>query len=327
MRLVSIFVFVIFFLSCSKNKCRESITPVEVDIKIDRIEPLLFDSKSGLEVQEVMKKYPEFTLYLLRKDQYPNDSILANRIFQLTQHPSIDTVFMEATQAFSDLSSTIRDLEEGYGRLKSLYPEVKIPTLQTIVTGLAEHGDLFISDSVVIVGIDYFIGQDATYKPTQIPAYIARRYTKQHLPALILQFASGSLVAPGIGETLLIDMINYGKGYYLLSKLLPCTPEYILMGYSEEEWSDVIKNEDIIWANFIQNKWFYETNRITKQKFLGERPKVFEIGQKCPGRIGAWLGWQIVKQYAESNDVTIQKIVAETDHNKIFALSNYKPKS
>ena len=100
-----------------------------------------------------------------------------------------------------------------------------------------------------------------------------------------------------------------------------------MIGYTDEEWGDVFENEDIIWANFIQNEWLYETNHIIKQKFLGERPNVYEIGEKCPGRVGAWLGWRIVNAYMKNANVSVQQLMAEQDHHKIFAQSNYKPKS
>jgi len=120
-------------------------------------------------------------------------------------------------------------------------------------------------------------------------------------------------------------MIDHGKSYYLLSKLLPCTSENILIGYTEEEWKESFENDAIIWANFVENKLLYETNHQMKQKFLGERPNVYEIGEKCPGRIGRWLGWQIVKSYVDQTGVSVQGLMNETDANKLFSASKYKP--
>ena len=64
-----------------------------------------------------------------------------------------------------------------------------------------------------------------------------------------------------------------------------------------------------------------------KQKFLGERPNVYEIGDKCPGRIGRWLGWQIVEAYAEETGASVQAIMSEKDASKILRMSKYKPSS
>ena len=318
-------IVIVFFASCGQEACRESIDAVPVVLKVERLEDELFNSRSVADVEKFLQDHHEFATYFLRIDQYPADSVLAGKIFRLMQNPSLDTLFRESLGAFRDFEEFISELKDGYSRLKSLYPETGIPLIQTAVTGLAEGGDLYITNDRVIIGLDFFIGEKATFKLGGIPNYIAKRYTREHLPSIILQFVSSQYVRSGGGESMLADMIDYGKNYYLLSKILPCTPERILIGYTDEEWDDIFENDDIIWANFVQNEWLYETNHAMKQKFLGERPNVYEIGDKCPGRIGAWLGWQIVKAYMRKVETSIEELRSEIDHNKIFTRSGYKP--
>ncbi len=320
-----IFVPLVLITACKNETCRESIQPREVELQVNRLENKLFQSKTMEDIVFFLKEHDDFSKYFLQKDQYPSDSILAKRILNLIQNPSIDTLFNESVQAFKNFDRIVTNLEDGYGRLQSYFPETKIPVIQTVVTGLADAGDLYISNERVIIGIDFFVGEGATFKPQSIPNYILKRYTTEYLPSIILQFVSSQYVQPGKDGSMLSDMIDFGKNYYLLSKLLPCTQERILIGYSEEQWEDVFENEDIIWANFIQNEWLYETNHTVKQKFLSERPTVYEIGDKCPGRIGAWIGWQIVNAYMEKTGTTITDLLSETDHNKIFIQSGYKP--
>jgi hypothetical protein len=66
---------------------------------------------------------------------------------------------------------------------------------------------------------------------------------------------------------------------------------------------------------------------MAKQKFLGDRPKTLEVGEQCPGRIGQWVGWQIVKKYMETHpDVSLPQLMQMNDAEKIFKESRYKPK-
>lgn len=314
---------VVFLASCSSQPCRISVDPENIELKVERLEKELFESTSPLEVETFLKSHPDFAQFFLHSDQYPADSILANRMFKLMQNPSIDTLYQEATDAFSNFESVVSTLEEGLGRLKVYYPQTPSPAIQTGVTGL--YNDLFISNDHIMIGMDFFIGKNASYKPQQIPDYILSRYTTDHLAASILQFISSQFISTSRGDDMLNEMVDYGKSYYLLSKLLPCTSENILIGYSAEEWRDIYENDAIIWANFIENKLLYETNHTMKQKFLGERPNVYEIGEKCPGRIGRWMGWEIVKAYADKSGASVQEIMSETDANKIFTNSGYKP--
>ncbi|MDF1518362.1 MAG: gliding motility lipoprotein GldB, partial [Lutibacter sp.] len=51
-----------------------------------------------------------------------------------------------------------------------------------------------------------------------------------------------------------------------------------------------------------------------------------DIDKESPGRIGVWLGWQIVSAYmTNNNDVTLQQLL-QTDAEEIFNKSKYKPK-
>lgn len=71
----------------------------------------------------------------------------------------------------------------------------------------------------------------------------------------------------------------------------------------------------------------YETNHLTKRKFLGERPNVYEINQECPGRIGACIGWGIVESSMENNDVTIQQLLQQNNNEELFRVSSFKPRN
>ena len=129
-------------------------------------------------------------------------------------------------------------------------------------------------------------------------------------------------------QSLLAEMIFYGKSYFLTKSTLPCTPDSLIIGYTAQEIEDINKNEHIIWANFLENDLLYETSHFMKNKFIGERPKTFEISQQCPGRIGIWVGWQIVKSYMENNpQVELQELMENTDAQEIFSQSKYKPRS
>ncbi|WP_420317123.1 gliding motility lipoprotein GldB [Ekhidna sp.] len=323
MRAVLLMICIVFLSSCANQQCRDSVEPESVVLRVDRLEQELFQSESAAEVEEFLKSHPDFARFFLHSDQYPQDSILANRMFGLIQNPSIDTLYQESVKAFQDFDKVVQTLEGGLGRLKVYYPQAPSPYIQTCVTGL--YNDLFISNEHVMIGMDFFIGPNASYKPQQIPQYILQRYTTDHLAASILQFISSQFIDTSKSDALLAEMINYGKSYYLLSKLLPCTPGNVLIGYTNEEWNDIYENEKIIWANFIQNEWLFETEHSMKQRFLGERPNVYEIGEKCPGRIGRWIGWEIVNAYAEESGASVQDIMRETDFNKIFSQSKYKP--
>lgn len=326
MRAVSIIIIFLLVASCQTQTCRTTstleVSPVVIDLQ--QKEQELFDAQSLEEVSAFLQENPAIASNIFFVQEYPDATILAERIYGLMNEPSIDTLYKEATQTFeANREQLLADLNQAFAIFKHYYPDAPQPVLQTVVTGLFH--DLYISDERLIVGIDYFIGKDATYRPNDVPEYILERYTYDYLAPVLMKFFTNPWIASGKESTLLSEMIDFGKTYYMLSHLFPCTPDYEIMGYTAQTMSDVKANQTIIWANFIQNEWLYDPSEFTKKKFLGDRPNVYEIGEKCPGRIGAWVGWQIVESYAEKTGSSMTEIMQLTDHHELFNQSGYKP--
>ena len=129
-----------------------------------------------------------------------------------------------------------------------------------------------------------------------------------------------------LDKSLLAEMIYYGKSYEFVKTMMPCTNDTIVLGYDKQEVIDCDIYESVIWANFVQNNLLFKTDHFTVNKFVGEGPKTYEIGDKCPGRIGRWVGWRIIQKYRKENEaVKIQDLMKNNDAKKIFEASKYKP--
>lgn len=327
MRAVSLIALIILFISCKKEeKCR--VTPdvqlPQVTVEIKRAETNLIQAKSGDEVLEFLKQNPDITKGLLASEQYPDLNILAFRLFGLFQDPHIkDTLYNESVEYFEKNEDRINDeLRTGFAWMKHYFPEKNVPTIYTMVTGL--YNDMYFSDSTIVYGLDYFIGDSATYPPMNIPGYILKRYNYDYLSATLLKFYITDLIATGKENTLLSQMIDYGKVYYLVSMLLPCLEDWKIIGFTPKEMQLVKDNRTAIYATFNQNELWYDISEEAKRKFVGERPNVYEIDEECPGRVGAWLGWEIVQSYVDKTGISMKDLLNETDHHKIFRESGYK---
>jgi len=125
---------------------------------------------------------------------------------------------------------------------------------------------------------------------------------------------------------LLAEMIYFGKSFHFVKQLIPCTADSILIGYSSEEMELIEEGEETIWKYFIDNQLLYETSHIEKERYLNERPATIEINNKVPGRIGRWIGWQIVRSFADNNpEVTLQELMKMTNAEEILRRAKYRP--
>jgi gliding motility-associated lipoprotein GldB len=328
-RLPLLYILFIFF-SCSNNEtCIPSpdISNIELSLETERLDKKLFKIHTKTELKDLLDKNWVFSEIFLNRSQYPHDSILLNRFYTLLQNQSIDTLWQETNRLFGDLSEISSQFENAFKRIKYYYPDFIPPKVQFVFTGLTH--DMYVSDSLIVIGLDYYLGDNATYRPLNIPGYILKRYRKENIvPNSLLLLSEKYNKIDVRDKALLADMIFYGKAFYFSKQMLPCVADSIFLGYTPKEMRDIFYSQEIIWANFIENEALFDTNHLIKDKFIAERPKTFEIGQNCPGRIGRWIGWEIVKSYMENNpDMILSDLMKISDSRVLFEKSGFKPRN
>ncbi|MDA0201197.1 MAG: gliding motility lipoprotein GldB, partial [Bacteroidetes bacterium] len=73
----------------------------------------------------------------------------------------------------------------------------------------------------------------------------------------------------------------------------------------------------------------FNTQPSLSKRFVDPAPfsKFYlEIDNESPGRIGIWLGWQIIKSYMERHPKTEIQALLNLPAQTLFSKSNYKPR-
>ena len=125
-----------------------------------------------------------------------------------------------------------------------------------------------------------------------------------------------------------IQMIYEGKLLYMEDMLLPEHSDAEKIGYSPEQLQWCIENESYMWMYFIEGELLYNSDQKLVTRFIAPAPfsKFYlEIDNETPGRVGRWLGWQIVRSFMLNNEVPLQKMLM-MDAREVFEKSRYKPK-
>lgn len=315
-------------IACT-NKGKECVEAPEVSVQIElQTEDLrekIHSIGSKQELVDFLAKHEVFRDQFLHRSEYPDDSTFINTLYQRFTNPYFDSLYFETQRVFGDLEELRQEFEQAFTNLHYYYPEYPQPKIQFVITGL--DGDLYLSDSLIIVGVDHYLGAGAKYRP-RMYEYILRQYIPENIvPSVMLLYGIDTKVnATNMNDkTVLADMIAYGKSYYFAKQMLPCKADSILMNYSAGEIAGARKNQDLIWFRLVEDEVLYSTANIMKQRFLGERPKTVEVGPECPGRIAQWVGWQIVNSYMKNHpDVTLQDLMKNQDADKLFKESKYK---
>jgi hypothetical protein len=320
--------FGIILSSCGEDKEECAFIPATsrpIDVKFESLSDSLVNiSKPAL--AKFLDRHRVLRDQFFRRDLYPNDSTFLNELHRRFNDPNIDTLLMEVKKVFGNENALKLEFTEAFENLTYYYPKVQIPKITTVISGL--DNDMVVSDTLIIIGLDYFLGTGAKYRPAMYE-YLLRQYNKENIvPSCMMLFGIDSKYNKTNPEdkTVLADMIAFGKSYYFAKHMSPCTPDSIFIWYTAKEISGARKNQDLIWARFIEDKLLYATTHKLKQKYLGDRPKTAEVGPDCPGRIAQWVGWEIVKKYMETHpDVSLPQMMEMENADRIFKESRYKP--
>ena len=314
----------IFLAGCDARPDREpDLSDIRVEVKMKTLEDDLFTCESVAEVKSFLGRHPY--LQKVYFEGYAQDTTLASRLYEQIQNNELRGFKNQIDSLFGNKQENLaKPLEAAFRHLKYYYPDFQPPRVETIVTGFLGN-DLYVSDSLIIIGLEYFGGPKATYRP-QVYTYQLRRYQREYLVASILFFLSDRYVRTDPQDrTLLSDMVGYGKAFEFVKHCVPQTPDSLILGFSERDLTRTYNSQTQIWAFFVENKLLYEKNELIKQKYVGERPFTPEIGEEVPGGIGRWLGWRIVSSYLTNNpDQTLQELMNNPDARQILQQSGYK---
>ncbi len=317
----------VLFYACDDNECIDApdVSAIEISVNIERLDKKLYKIPTKNDLAKLLAENPAFAEEFLNISQYPNPGIVVDRYFNLLNDTNVDSLFIEVEQTFGNMEDIQHQFEDAFRHLKFYYPDTKVPEIKTVVTGI--NHDLYLSDSLIIIGLDYYLGLGGKYLPRDIPGYILKRYQKEYLvPQIMLMYSNFYNKTNYNDNSAMADMVYYGKAFYMAKNLMPCTPDSLFTGYTAFETTDIDEHEPVIWASLLENEVLFETDPYMKDKFLSERPKTIEIGENCPGRIGRWLGWRIVTKFAERNrDIQLPDLMKMEDAQRIFNESKYKP--
>ncbi len=311
---------------CKNKSCDlpSEISRIPVDIEIQRLEKPFYEVQTKADMLRFIGQDTLFADKFLQRDLYPSDSDLVNALQGLATNDELRKLAGEAEQKFGDMGQEERDLETAFKVIKYHYPEFKEPVVKTFVSGFNQ--DFFISDSLLVFGLDFFVGKEASYRPDTY-AYILQRYERENMvPSAMLLLSNRFNKVNAVNRNLLSEMVNAGKAYYFVQTVMPCTPDSLIIGYTKQQVADLQYNEGKVWAHFIEKSLLYEKSPFLLTKYIGERPNVPEIDANAPGRIGTWVGWQIVKAYMERHPaITLPQLMQETDFQMILNESKYRP--
>jgi hypothetical protein len=322
--------------SCNNKNNIPDVSSIKVPLTTQRFEQSFFalDTNNLIpHLGKLISAYPafgeNFMGTILGIDaKWPADTV-AFYVKEFTRYNR--NVYDTSQKYFTDFTPYQNQIKKSLQFVKYYYPAYKIPTkIITYIGPTDGYGDI-LDDEVFYVGLHAHLGKDfPLYKTSMVqetyPAYVTARFAPDYIAVNCMKNIVGDLYPEKTEDKrLLVQMVEKGKRLYLLQKFLPETKEYKLIGYSEDQMNDCYKNEPAIWNLFTQNNFLQTADNNLIKNYVTEGPKTQELGEKAPGNIGSFAGWQIVKKFANKYPDIKMDSLMKMDAEKIYGEAKYKP--
>ena len=302
----------VIFWSCSKRKTsKDAAQPYE----LIRFESIFFDAHPD-SLSEVEKRFPYFF-----PKTYPF-SVWVNR-----RTDSLQLALYEQTKSISnsDIQNQLTPFMKGLPRV---FENAELPKkVITITSDVDYNNKVILNDSMALIAIDNFLGVNH-HMYEGIALYLRQQMELKHLSKELAEsFANNKIELPE-DRTFLAQLIYFGKIQFLKQSILSNYSEDKILGYAPDQLAWAMTNEKEIWNFFISKELLYSTDPELIKRFISPAPfsKFYlNIDVDSPGRIGQWLGLQIVKAYQIKEKKSIEELI-NTPYRELFEKSKYKPR-
>ena len=304
-------------MRCSNNKkINSEIEKIPLEIKFDRFD-LKFISVNKKGFQKFKNKYD-----FLFPSKFP-DSIWMKR-----KNDSIQIMLQnEVNIVFPNMNELEKESENIYKHLIYNFPSLKVPKFLKLINNVDYQSKIIFTDSIILISLDTFLGStNKLYNG--IPNYIKSDMDKSRFGSILVDKIASSIIKAPRSRFFLDRIIYKGKILLLKDFVIPLSSDETKIGYSKEQINWAKQNEEYIWKYFIENELLFETDDDLIDRFIIPAPfsKFYlEIDNESPGKIGQWIGWQILRSFRKKNPSLKISDILNLPSEELFKKANYKP--
>lgn len=322
------FVMVLWgLIGCGDDNVRRvdvSKVPLQ-EVQIKRYEQALFGldrTRLGSELERIA---PQYKIFL---GDHAGDTLSVMQMYGYLSDPNVQMLYDKVNEVYPDLNGVTGDMEQAFQRLRYFFSQWKQPEVYSFISGVDINNRVIYGDSVLLLGLDNYLGRDEEhYARIGVPRFKGYRMSGEFILPDCIHEIAGTLIAYRKDKVTLLDlMLIEGRLLYLMQAVLPDVAAQQILGYTDEEYAWCLDHEEQIWRFIIENKLLFSTRQSDISKFIVDGPFTSGFEDASPGRLGNWVGLQIVKRYMDKNrTVEMEALFRETDGQKVLKMSGYKP--
>jgi hypothetical protein len=338
-KIISLSLIVFLITSCGSKKNIPDVSNIPVTVKIERFDNAFFaiDSNNfaaGLYKlnQQFSYFFTDFTANILGVGVLSDTSKIAfaaTRQFLTSYLPVKDSIELK----FEQVDWLEKELKKSFQFVKYYFPNYQLPQKVVTYIGPFDAPAVVITNYALGIGLQLYAGKNFSFYNSMqgqemYPSFISRHFEPEYINVNCMKAIAEDLFPDKSGgKPLVQQMIEKGKYWYLTDLFLPETADSLKTGFTQKQMDWCRANEGLIWNYFLQgDNILYTIDPDLIKNYMGDAPTTQGMPEIAPGNIGQWVGWQIVKKYAENNPSLTPLQLMKTDPKKIFDEAKYKPK-
>ncbi|MBR1784784.1 MAG: hypothetical protein IJ760_05035 [Bacteroidales bacterium] len=297
------------------------------NVAFERFEQLLFTTPPQSLRDVLRQNRARFSTPLL--NVAPDNAAYMESVAAFVSDPVLQYVYHVTDSLYSDLGDVERGLGRAMARAEKLCPSMRYSSFFTLITGDFDdyQNRVFCDQSTLCVSIDrYATPWLERYQSFGVPLYQQRLLRREYIvPDCMAAVARAHIAMPDGDMTLLDYAVAEGKTLYFMKRVLPGTPDTLLLRYSREQLRWMRDNTAGVWGWMIQNRVLFSTDLGLFRNLVDEAPKTNTFGDGSAPRTAAYIGLQIVEAYMKNSRATVEQLFAETDSRLILEQSGWRP--
>lgn len=331
--------FVLAILSgCQYDPPPPDVSHIDVNTELIRYDQFLMEWDSSSSVADFIsrkEKYPAFSdLYLHRILNLPraSDTATHQRLVGIATADPIQALMDSVALRYEDMSDIHSDFASAFRYYQYYFPNFSTPDVYTCLTEFAVATFLFedeTGDDALGLSLDMYLGSEFPYdllakKETTFSRFLTRTFNKDHMVKKALEVLINDKTRRIQDERLLDYMVDHGRTLYILHQLVPNIPDTVLFEYTADQLDWCNDNELNIWAHILDEELLYSRELKKINTLIRPAPTSMGMPPESPGRIGDFIGYQMVQQFMRNTGTTLPELLEFDDPQKILTASKYK---
>ena len=321
------------FAGCNSDPLNVDVSSLDPELTFKRLDQDLFNLNPASGQTNTEALYQEYGDFLtdycdgVLRIGNPESESFQYSVAQFITDESMKTLHEDVQFEYENIEPLKTQFNDAFAHYMYHFPDSTIPEIVFNISAL--NYAIVATPTTLGIGLDMFLGANyPVYPMVGLPKYMYQNMKPdQVVPQAMKGWLQSMYETNAERNTLLEYMVFEGKLLYAMDALLRQTTDSVKIGFTPNAIAWCNEYEPRVWAHLVDQELLYTTEYMSINKWINQAPFVAGIPKDSPGRLGQWVGWQIVRNYMKNNpEVTMLQLMDNQNAQDILAKSKYKPK-